>query len=61
MIQHVPNSRHVAVLCKNRWYILNVFDTQGLRLTPRDLEKSGQAREMDLLVDTGPPSPFSDN
>ncbi|EDQ85096.1 uncharacterized protein MONBRDRAFT_34403 [Monosiga brevicollis MX1] len=39
VIEHYPESAHIAVYCKGRFYVVNCFDVKGVRLSPRDLEK----------------------
>lgn len=37
-LQVVPHSKHLAVLCRGVFYIMNTEDRHGRRLTARDLE-----------------------
>jgi len=39
VIQHVHNTKHVAVLSHGAFYVISIFDPKGVRLSPRDLEK----------------------
>jgi hypothetical protein len=39
VIQHVPNSRYVAVLSRGSYYVVNVYDVKGVRMSARDLER----------------------
>ena len=38
-IQHVPNSRHVAVLVDGYFYVFDLIDANGHRLTAVEIER----------------------
>jgi hypothetical protein len=38
-IQHVPNSRHVAVLNDGYFYVFDLIDVSGHRLTALEIER----------------------